>query len=264
MPGFYSDVFGSVPGFSAVVESFASHFMFGPQEQMLVTSAFIDGAARDAGNSPATVLRRGLVLGQVAATGKLKEYSGTATDGTDRVHSVLMVELRTQDFDVNNRDGFVWSLAKGNVKAGQLIGLDEYARAQMAGRFVFDDRNFGQNNYGWNGPTAKATSYVVVNGTDNNTIFTTRGAAGAVTFTLPTTLMKGQRWKFLNEAGQNMSVAAPAGKLVAFNNLGATSITFSTAGELIGQGVEIIVNDNASKYLAMPILGAETATPTIA
>lgn len=254
-----SDLFGSAPGFSAVVESFASHFMFGPQEQALVVPCWISGAARDAGNTPTSVLRRGLVLGQIAATGLLKEYSPTATDGSDQVHSVLMVEVRTVDLDAANRNAWIWGLGAGNVKAGQLIGLDEYARAMMATRYRFDDRNYSGNTYGWRGPFAKATSYTVVNGTDNNSHFTTRGAAGAVTFTLPTTLTKGQKWRFTNEAAQNMIVAAPAGKLVTFNNLAATSVTYSTAGNLIGATVEIVVNDDASKYLAIPS-GANTMT----
>jgi hypothetical protein len=256
---FRSSVYGSVPGFSDAYETYENVFRWGRDGLGLIVGANLSGAARDAGNTPTTKLRPGLLLGKIAASEKLLQYSATATDGTDQVFGVLMSGFNAQDLDANNTDRFVWVLVGGPVMARALIGLDEYARGQMAGRFVFDDRNHVPNFYGWRGPVVKAANYTVVNGTDNMTHYTTRGAAGAVTFTLPTTITKGQRWRFTNEAGQNMIVAAPAGKLVTFNNLAATSVAFQTAGNLIGGTFEIVVNDDASKYLALPH-GANTVT----
>jgi hypothetical protein len=256
---FRSSLYGSLPGFSAASETYENAFRWGRDGLGLIVGANLSGAARDAGNTPTTKLRQGLILGPVAASGKLVQYSGTATDGSDAVFGVLLSAFSMQDLDGNDTDKFVWVLAGGPVRASALIGLDEYARAAMAGRFVFDDRNHTPNFYGFRGPIVKATSYTVVNGTDNMKWFTTRGAAGAVTFTLPTTIQKGQRWRFTNEVGQNMIIAAPAGKLVTFNNLTATSVALQTAGNLIGGTIEISVNDDASKYLALPH-GANTIT----
>ena len=106
---------------------------------------------------------------------------------------------------------------------------------------------------------AKTADYTVVNTTDDGKYFTTQGAAGAVIFTLPTTLVANQVFVFYNEANQNMTVAAPAGKLVAFNNLTATSVALSTAGNKIGSGFRVRVNVDATKYLVEPI-GAGTVT----
>lgn len=104
----------------------------------------------------------------------------------------------------------------------------------------------------WRDVTVKATSYTVVNNQDNHRIFSTRGSTGAVTFTLPTTLVVGQRWRFFNESAQNMIITAPANKLVAINNLTGTTATYGTASNIIGACADVEVNDNATKYLLMP------------
>src|SRR5262245_10816122 len=84
----------------------------------------------------------------------------------------------------------------------------------------------------------KASSYTVspTKGDYSGTIFTTRGAGAAVTFTLPTPTanLKDTSYDFVNVAGQNMIVSAGSGKAVTFNNLAATSLAASTAGQLIG------------------------------
>jgi hypothetical protein len=91
-------------------------------------------------------------------------------------------------------------------------------------------------------PVAKTANYQIVSplasaaGDACGTLFTNRGAAGAVTFTLPviTANMAGLWYEFRGVAGQNITVAAAAGTVVAFNNAAATSVTTSTAGQLIG------------------------------
>lgn len=69
------------------------------------------------------------------------------------------------------------------------------------------------------------------------TRFTNRGAAGAVTFTLPA-VSAGQKigleYEFAGVADQTFTVAAPAGKAVCFNNAAATSLACSTGGQKIG------------------------------
>jgi hypothetical protein len=89
---------------------------------------------------------------------------------------------------------------------------------------------------------AKTANYQIVSPLANaagdacGTCFTTRGAAGAVTFTLPaiTGNMSGLWYEFRTVAGQNTTVAGAAGTVVTFNNAAATSVTTSTAGQLIG------------------------------
>jgi hypothetical protein len=92
-------------------------------------------------------------------------------------------------------------------------------------------------------PVAKTANYTVVSPLDSavgdacGTCFTTRGAGGAVTFTLPAITgqrMAGLWYEFDGVANQNIAVAAAAGTIVTFNNAAATSVTASTAGGKIG------------------------------
>lgn len=115
--------------------------------------------------------------------------------------------------------------------------------------------------------TAKTADYTVVAG-DNGTIFTTRGASGAVNFTLPllSTLTAGWSATFVNEVDQNMTVTAnatDADKMVVVNDATADSIAYSTASEKIGAAVRVVVNDNLSKWLVIE-MSNEIVTSTIA
>lgn len=113
--------------------------------------------------------------------------------------------------------------------------------------------------------TAKTADYTVVAG-DNNKVFTTRGAGGAVNFTLPALSAVHAGWSctFFNEADQNMTVtAADVDTMVVVNDLAADSIAYSTASEKIGATCKVTVNDNASKWLVQE-MSNEITTATIA
>ena len=111
---------------------------------------------------------------------------------------------------------------------------------------------------------SKTAAYALKNN-DHDIAFDNVGAGAGVTFTLPPIADVWDGWSalFMAVADFAITVTAPAGKLVAFNNAACASIAFSTAGEIIGSGVAIRYSSTAAKYIAMPILGSETATPTI-
>jgi len=86
---------------------------------------------------------------------------------------------------------------------------------------------------------AKVTSYTVNPLVDRaGTVFTTRGATGAVTFTLPSLASRqyvGYFVEFLNVVNQDMTIAAPASDtLVTVNDVAADSVAFSTSSQKIG------------------------------
>ncbi len=247
------DLFGysAMPGLSAAAVTAERSCLWGGTNFHLIKGVAIDSAAVDAGNTPTTELRHGLLMGIVTATGLAKQYDPTATDGTNFVAGVLLEARRMTDNDAAAVQRMGMLLVSGPVRASQLLGLDMQARRQMHGRFVFDDRLFGAQG-GWLEMIPKTADYTVVNDQDNDVCFTTRGAAGAVNFTLPATISRGQRFGFASEANQNMTVTAPAAKLVTFNNVAATSVALSTAGQKIGGMFEIIPNDDLSKYIAIP------------
>ena len=252
-------------GQGALLETVEKELLWGGDTGKLIAvykNGVVDGATRDATNSPTTILRPGLVLGKLTSGGQYTEYDPTATDGSEVASAILPIELRAQDFDSNNADRHLLLLVSGFVKASQLIGLDQMARAQLSRQFVFDD-DLGGNSNPWGLVVAKASDYTVT-AADNNRIFTMQGAAGAVNFTLPA-IDRGLRFRFFNEANQNMTVtAATADTMVVFNDLAADSIAYSTANERIGGSIEVIANADETKWLVFNNLGAETQTPTIA
>ena len=251
------------PGMGDPTLSTENEFTWGPIDPSHLIAIVLVSSAVDAGNAPTTTLRPGLVLGQIAASGKYKAYDPTITDGSEVPVGVLrwgrnMLDPRSAA--AADHQGVL--MIRGSLKVGQLFGFDENCRRHWGERFTFDDLRW---EIGGNAPVvAKTIDYQLVNGTDNGKLFTNLAAAGAVNFTLPATLQRGFNVRFMIEANQTVTITAPAGKLVAFNNAAATSIAFSTAGEKVGTAVEIIVNSDATKYLAFVYLAAETVTPTIA
>jgi hypothetical protein len=248
------------PGMGDPVVSTEIEFWWGRQEGLQYIGGRIDSASTDAGNTPTTTLRRGLIMGQVTSTKKLKPYSATATDGTQVPLGPLivgqnMLDPRTQT--AGDREGLVL-VGGGGLKVAQLIGFDETARRFLSKRFIFDD--YRDAPQALRGTTAKTADYTVV-AADHGGYFETTGAAGAVNFTLPALANVSPGWEatFFNTVNQNLTVTAPAGKLVAFNNAAATSVALSTAGNKIGSGFRIVLNAAGTFYHALPI-GAGTVT----
>jgi hypothetical protein len=95
---------------------------------------------------------------------------------------------------------------------------------------------------------AKTANYTILPSDKIGTLFTNRGAAGAVTFTLPgaTAVPAGTWYLVLGIAGQNMSVVtATVDTLVVLNDAAADSLTVSTAGQLIGS-LMLVINDGTA------------------
>ena len=107
----------------------------------------------------------------------------------------------------------------------------------------------------------KTASYTVTS-SDFGSVITTRGASGAVTFTLPAASSKndGEWVLFISVANQNMIVAGADEGLVVFNDLTADAIAFQTGSEKIG-GAFLAISDGTS-WAVVP-LATETQTVTV-
>ena len=140
------------PGMSAVQESKTFELLWGGDASkimLLQLPAQIDGTARDAGNTITHVLRPGLILGQVTATGKFKQYDAAASDGTETAKAVLGHELVMVDpITQANVDRLVPIIAVGPLKVSELLikgaafvgHTNEAAvRTAFSGRIWFDD-----------------------------------------------------------------------------------------------------------------------------
>lgn len=89
-------------------------------------------------------------------------------------------------------------------------------------------------------------------------------ATGAITVTLPAVADVWNGWniKVFNGANNNLTITAPSGKLVTFNNTAATSAAFSTTSEKVGAGAEIIYDSALTKYLLL-VMAEETQTMSV-
>jgi hypothetical protein len=108
------------------------------------------------------------------------------------------------------------------------------------------------------GIVAKTADYTMTP-SDFGKVFTTRGAAAAVTFTLPaaSTPNKGSWCLFYNAVNQNMSVAGPDEGLTAFNDASCDTVAFVTSSEKIG-GAILAISDGTKWDCTT--LGSNTVT----
>ena len=256
-----TDSYGIAPGITTSRETYENEFRWGSQFQGVFANGLIDGAARDSGNSPTYELRPGLLLGQVTSSGKYKQYSPTATDGTEVASAVLIEGLRTQNFDGTDADRFYAVLVGGPVQKSKLLNFDEMARQQMD-KFIFDDigQMMGGHWFPWKRFLTKTGNYTVV-AADNYTLFDNTGAGAAVTFTLPA-LANGYLFGFSVVADQSVTVASAAGDdMVLFNDASADSAAFSTSGEKIGGLLVVYSNPAGTKWIVENrSAGANTVT----
>ena len=252
----------AMPGMGSPSESTENEFLWGNREVAHYESGVIVSTAVDSGGTPATSnLRPGLLMGRVTASGKWKQYDPTATDGSEVAQGILRFGVNMLDAGGTARDKAGVFVIRGFAKNAAVYGLDLMARRQLYARFVFDDEYSGPAPL-YRKVVAKTADYTVL-ASDNDTIFTNKGASGAVNFTLPA-LALGLHYQFCVEADQNVTVTSvPSDSLVVFNDAAADTIAFSTASEKVGGWIEVFANSDASKWLVKVSLGAETQTPTI-
>lgn len=247
---FLTDTYANTPGLTAARETYERDFRWGHAAQGVFFNGLIDGATRDSGNTPTFEIRPGLLLGQVTATGKFKEYSPTATDGSEIATGVLLEGLRMQDFDQVDQDKLYAVLVGGPVRASQINGLDLMARQQMASHFIFDDIGHltGSHWFPFRRFQNKQEAYTVV-AADNFSMFDNADASGAVTFTLPA-IARGYLFGFRVVADQNVTVASAEGdNMIALDDAAADSVAFSTTNELIGGVIWVYTNPAADVWI---------------
>jgi hypothetical protein len=242
-----------VPGIGADRTVAESEILWGADQARnaaLWQSGVISGAARDAGNTPTTVLRPGLLLGKVTSTGEFKEWNPDGTDGSEWLAGVLDMELRAQDFDATDQDRVCRVLVgRAPLKARKLLiegtvlvgDTDEYqARRELAkAGFVLDDdpQNFLSGLHQRIVRVTGAGAYVVTASQNGSLIIFSNAAAVAIT--LPA-LIPGLEFDLLREGDEEIVVSSAAGDdIIVGNDLAADSITFTTAGNHIGAMVNV-------------------------
>ncbi len=227
-----------LPGVRAAIQNVESEIYWGGDDSriyILRKDEDIASTARDAGSSPTTYLRKGLILGRITASGKLKEWNPDGSDGSEIACAVLDLDVDLLEYGAA-ADGWCRTAVRGPLKAGSIraegtaIGssTDGYlARRQLVAQgFVFDDDPAGFLSGLVRRTSVKATDYTVV-AADNGTQF--HAITANATFTLPA-LVPGLSFDFVRASGHNLVIASAAGDdIIVGNDLSADSITFSTS-----------------------------------
>jgi hypothetical protein len=242
----------ATPGIGADRTVAESEILWGADQARnaaLWLNAVISGATRDAGNTPTTVLRPGLLLGKVTASGELEEWDADAADGTENIWGILDSELRAQDFDATNQDRVFRVLAaRAPVKPRKLLiqgaafvgHADEYLARRMLAHagFVLDD---DPGNYlsGLNQRVSRVTGIAdTLTAAETGTLLLYSNVA-AVAVTLPA-IQPGLTYDIIREGDEEIVISSSEGdNIIIGNDLSADSITFTTATEQIGARVRV-------------------------
>ncbi len=250
------------PGWTASVSTTEANIFWGtdPTKKVEYQIASILAATVDSGNTPTTLLRQGLVIAKITASGLYTAYSPTATDGSQQAIGVLPQEINMLDPVTGSVAIRVSPIVIcGPVRASALVNLDNMARKQLeAGGIVFDDTRGSGFGVPYIRELAKAANYTVV-AADNGTQF--NATTGAVVFTLPT-LAAGLHFTFYNEVDADMTITSAAGNdIIADGDVAASSVAFSTTGHKIGSCAKLVANEAGTKW-RLYNLGGTLATPT--
>lgn len=267
--------YGGFPGVGALTESAERIVWWGGDKAPLIYAPDrpVLSSAVDAGNTPTTTLRPGLLLGLVAASKKLVQWDSAAVNGSQDIFGVLLEGVSMLNSAGIAEDKIIPVLAAGPVKASQLLikgtALTSHADEQLArrlmsanGRFIFDDDISGAPGLpgAWAREVAKTANYTILPA-DNGTLFTNAGDGDAIVFTLPA-IKPGFRFGFRVVAGFNFTVGSAEGdNVVALNDAAADSVAFVTIAQLIGGGFIIESNQAGTLwYVSNASAGANTIT----
>jgi hypothetical protein len=228
--------------------------------------AVINSSAVDAGNTPTTFLRPGLLMGQKTSDQTWLAYVYSNTDGTGIASGILTIDMDMIDPYTNAAaPRNVPVLTSGPVKSSQIIGLDNNARSQLRGRFLFDDDLPNIRSY-----YPISTTKVFATGTAYQVLVADCGSmliansSGTFTFTLPA-IADGLTFTFMNYVAQNMVVTSTEGSnVIADTNITASTITFSTASHKQGAIVDFwSFYDGTTLKWAWSSLSASTVVATV-
>ena len=236
-----------IPGHGALAETGEREILWGGDDRrlnILYKGYAVSSAARDAGNTPTTVLRRGLLMGVVTATGELEEWDADASDGTQYIAAVLNNELNVLDLSGTAVDRVPMPpLVCAPVIAGRLLiqgsafvgHVDEYlARRvmhQMGYRFDDDPQGY---------LTGLVERFAVVADTTDTLTEAENGMtlfysnAASVTVTLPAA-KPGLFYEICRTGDEEFIFVSPtADNVIVGNDLSADGATVTTAGEHLG------------------------------
>lgn len=250
----------SKPGFTALVSTEEVQlWAAGPDNnhKRFETKVEIGSTSTDAGNSPTTTLRGGIVMAKKDSDSKCYPYSAAATDGTQKVVGVLGKYLSMLDRFGTAEDKLSKLLTQGILKnpTVDLIGVDKVALAVLF-RTGFTSALLEPHGSSFllhpKTRYFKTADYTLLDA-DHGVQFIADGS-GAVNFTLPDLATVGPGYEVLltNAANQNMVVTAPVADTIVYDDTAggyATTLTWSTGNQKMGAQVLMRSDYNAAGVL---------------
>lgn len=250
---------GNAPGFQAQLEGEQSQVWWsgrGGQTLIATRRVTLDSSNTDASNSPEETLAGGNILAIEDESGNAYLYDPDANDGRQIAQGVLE---QPQDMLLDGvaTDRFTQMLVSGLLKESELAGLDARARAQLAGRFLFDEHLEPAGVLMHPRGVYRVADDFTVTAADNGLLFI---ASAAATFTLPTK-ENGLAFRFLQTADSNLAIAGSS-DLVHKGNAAASTVTFGTASQRVGSQalVECMYTAEGTLKWVVSNLGGTTAT----
>lgn len=237
------------PGIESVLETVQNQFWWGRNEQQTFMPATVVSTAVDSGNTVTTVLRGGLLMGIVTASGKFKEWNPTGTDGSEVIAGILPGPLSMADGGtVADRYTYMW--VRGNAYSDRLYipgnaaegivgdALEFHVLNQLQDRGILLDKHMKYGHPFTYRPrfmtAAEVTAdAVTVTTADHGRTFNFAAADGATAVTLPEPQV-GLSFSFVNPAAQTVTLDIATGK---FATPGA--VTTDTIALTIGESCRL-------------------------
>lgn len=270
--------YGQLPGIGSLNQTSEKAITWGRDADLLYfNSALLKSTAIDAGATPTTTLRAGLVLGRKTSDKLLYALDPDAADGTENYAGVLLRDISMLDAAGVVEDKYAHVLRRGPVKAADILvqgtvltsSVDEMLvrRMMLAAGCEFDDDVMGQ--LGRLDPVQNlldsTTARVVTKADSGKRIFFSNAAA--VLVTLPT-IGAGHIYEFVRTGDEEIVVASAEGdNMIVGNDLSADSITFTTAGNHIGAIIRVegvYVGTTLKWLVTLPPAPFGTGTATLA
>ena len=240
-----------VPGAGDAVETSEREIFWGGdwgKGQILTASASYSSTLADAGNTPTTDIRPGLLVGKITSSGELAAWDADNNDGTQNIWGVNFLDLRMIDFNATASDRVAPVCFRAPLKASQLLiqgtaltsHVDEYlARRQLhaLGCILDDDPQGFLAGAGSRVAHVTGTTDVLTGDENGTTLFYNNAAS--VTVTLPT-IAAGLEYTLMRVGDEELVIASAEGdNIISVNDLSADSVTFTTANEHLGTGVRV-------------------------
>jgi hypothetical protein len=247
------------PGIQASYEATENSFLWGKWENQYIAGLSIDGTSEDSGNTGYTsILRKGLLMGRVAASKMLKPWDPTATTGEQHIYGILGMEVNVHNAagaNTNRLTGMIYVAggvdpAKLYVPGTTAIGLSSsaayevLAKELLRGRFVLkDDFYLSQDVWTQRDITgAEQSGGLTITAADHKTAFHNTG--GTVTITLPATAVQGLAYEFYapTSTTDEITVSSGSANIRVPGSAAANSLSVDGAyRRIVGDGTQWVV-----------------------